>query len=255
VLEAETAALNLPSTLRGLTVLDIGAWDGYFSFEMERREAESVTSLDYYVWAINLARYADYRDTARRSGEELRPAEEVPGAWDPINLPGRAGFDLARDSRHSKVKSVVGDFMTVDLNTLGEFDVVLFLGVLYHLQDPFAALRRLRQVTRGLAVIETAAVVLPRWMDHRLWMFVEGTELNGDPTNWWVPTSRGLSAMCRAAGFYSAKVVLEPPEFTPTNSPSSAHFGRITMHAYAQSGPWPRNDTESSASGTSGDPL
>ena len=123
--------------------------------------------------------------------------------------------------------------MTMDLATLGTFDVVFFLGVLYHLKDPFLALRRLREVTRGVAVIETAGVVLPGWMDEKLWLFLESTELNEDPSNWWAPNSAGLLAACRAAGFSSARVVLESPEFAPPNDGYSLHHGRTTVHAHA----------------------
>jgi len=231
-LEVEAGLLQLPETLGGLHVLDIGAWDGYFSFEMERRGAASVTALDHYVWSTDHARFREYHAKASAAGEPLLPPDEIPGVWDPVNLPGRAGFDRARAALNSRVRPVVGDFMTMDLDALGEFDIVLFLGVLYHLKDPFTALTRLRRVTRGLAVIETAAAVVPGWADQRLWMFVEGSELDQDPSNWWAPTSAGLAAMCRAAGFSSTHVVMESAEDAPPNPGYSLHYGRVTMHAY-----------------------
>src|SRR4051794_31649022 len=52
-LQQETDALNLPVDMSGMRALDIGAWDGYFSFEMERRGAQ-VTALDYWSWSIDL---------------------------------------------------------------------------------------------------------------------------------------------------------------------------------------------------------
>ncbi len=59
--------------------------------------------------------------------------------------------------------------MTMDLATLGQFDVVLFLGVLYHMEDPLRALRRVVEMTAhgGLVVIETAAVDIPRFNTPR----------------------------------------------------------------------------------------
>jgi tRNA (mo5U34)-methyltransferase len=121
--------------------------------------------------------------------------------------------------------------MNIDLETLGSFDVVLFLGVLYHLEEPFLALRRLRRVTRQVAVIETGGVVLPGWTQERLWMFVEGAEVDNDPTNWWMSSTAGLAAMCRAAGFSDTKVLCESEEDAPPNPGYNVHFGRITMQA------------------------
>lgn len=211
-------------------MLDVGAWDGYFSFEMERRGA-SVSALDHYAWSINHRQWQEYTSRARAAGQPLDQPEALPDVWDPANLPGRAGFDLARAALGSHVRPVVGDFMSMDLDPLGQFDVVLFLGVLYHLKDPFYALRRLREVTKSLAVIETAAVVLPEWTDDRLWMFIEGTELNEDPSNWWAPTATGLVAACRAAGFAKSRVVLEPLEYSAPIGDYKLHYGRLWVHA------------------------
>ena len=77
--------------------------------------------------------------------------------------------------------------MVADLDALGRFDVVLFLGVLYHLQDPLGAMRRLARVTGELAVIESEAVAFAAHEDRALCEFFAGDELAGDPTNWWVP--------------------------------------------------------------------
>ncbi len=232
-LAAEVAALNLPARLTGKSVLDIGAWDGFFSFEAERRGARRVVALDHYAWSINWSAWHDYYVKTTNEGNVPLPPDEVATVWDPERLPGRAGFDHARAQLGSAVEPVVGDFMTMDVHNLGTFDVVFFLGVLYHLKDPFAALRRLREVTRGVAVIETAGTVVPGLPSERLWMFVESTELNGDPSNWWAPTSAGLTAACRAAGFREARVILEPPENSPPTGDSKLHYGRITVHAFA----------------------
>jgi tRNA (mo5U34)-methyltransferase len=232
-LQTQTRHLSLPARLDGKRVLDIGSWDGYFSFEMERRGAASVTALDHYAWAVDHRRYQAYYLEATAAGEPIRPPDETPEAWDPENLPGRAGFDLARTALKSRVEPVVGDFMAMDLAPLGQFDLVLFLGVLYHLKDPFLALRRLRQVTRrrGLAIIETAVVAIPGWVADPLWVFFEGAELNQDASNWWAPTIGGLTAMCRAAGFANTSVIATPPEYEPPPPGSPVHYGRAIVHA------------------------
>jgi tRNA (mo5U34)-methyltransferase len=232
-LHNEVLALNLQPDLTGKTALDIGAWDGYFSYELERRNARRVVSLDHYAWSIDHPAYIRYHNETLAAGRTPKPPEEVSRAWDAVGLPGRAGFDLARKRLNSSVEPMVGDFMEMDLKAIGKFDIVLFLGVLYHLKDPFLALRRLREVTRDIAVIETACVILPGWTEDRLWMFIEATELDGDASNWWAPTATGLLAACRAAGFRDARVILEAPEFTPPNGDYRLHYGRITVHAYA----------------------
>jgi tRNA (mo5U34)-methyltransferase len=108
------------------------------------------------------------------------------------------------------VEAVVADFMTMDLGTLGTFDVVLLLGVLYHLRDPWSCLSRLRQVTRGTARIETHAVAIAGHPQLRAWEFYPGAELAGDSSNWWGPTVDGLLSGCRDVGF-SAEPITDVP--------------------------------------------
>ena len=120
---------------------------------------------------------------------------------------------------------IVDDFMTMDVQRLGAFDVVLFLGVIYHLEEPLRALRRLRQVTRGVAVIESEAVVLPGG-GGPLWQFVDAAQMHDDPTIWWVPTAEGLRAMCFAAGFTGAEISPERRRDRPANY-------RLVVHAFS----------------------
>jgi tRNA (mo5U34)-methyltransferase len=201
-MEQTVSVLQLPD-LKGKSVLDIGAWDGYYSFEAERRGASRVVALDHYVWSI------DWNE-AGRSGSTA-PLHDRPGAWSPDTLPGKRGFDIAHRELRSSVEAVVGDFMTMDLETLGRFDVVLFLGVLYHLHNPFEALQRLAQVTGRLAVIESEAAAFPAYEDLALAEFFESDELASDPTNWWAPNINALTGMCRAAGFEDVRIVDGPP--------------------------------------------
>ncbi len=231
-LRLELTKLELPEDLSGQSVLDIGAWDGYFSFEMERRGAR-VVALDNDAWAINHAAREAYHQQMRANGQTPRPPEEVPHLWDLDALPGRRGFDYARARLHSRVEPVVGDFMTMDLEALGVFDLVLFLGVLYHLKDPFLGLRRLRSVTAEHAVIETSCLVLPGQEHRALWQFFEATELDADPTNWWTPNLEGLVTMCRAAGFAKVTPTRYPLPDAPASPGHDIHYGRAVIHAYA----------------------
>jgi tRNA (mo5U34)-methyltransferase len=227
-LAGEAAALRLPD-LRGRSVLDIGAWDGFYSFEAERRGAARVVALDHYAWSMDLAAMGVYWERCRAEGRPPEPYEQVPEIWRPDTLPGKRGFDVACTALGSRVESVVADFMTTDLDGVGTFDVAFFLGVLYHLMDPFAALRRLRKVTREVAVIETACMVLVGLAERPLWDFFPNDELDGDPGNWWAPNVAGLVGACRAAGFSSVEVVAQPPDDLP---PWEVFHGRAIVHAY-----------------------
>jgi tRNA (mo5U34)-methyltransferase len=200
--------LVLPS-LEGRTVLDVGAWDGYFSFEAERRGASRVVALDHYVWALDLEGWRRHQNDQRVAGGLPMPAHEVPGLWQPESLPGKRGFDVAREALGSAVEPIVADFMTADLDSLGRFDFVLYLGVLYHMENPLAALRRLYEVTGERAVIETEAVHLPAGRDRAICEFFEGSSLAGDPSNWWAPNATALVAMCRSAGFSEVRIVAD----------------------------------------------
>ena len=209
LLEHEWANLHLPD-LAGRSVLDVGCWDGWFSFRAEERGAARVVALDHYVWSLDLPRQQAYWRDCRDREVTPEPYHDQPALWHPDTLPGKAGFDLAHARRHSRVEPVVADLMTTDLDALGEFDVVLYLGVLYHVEEPLTALRRVRRVTRSLAVVETEAIAL-EGETRPLFEFTPGAEVNADVGNWWIPTVEGLHAMCRAAGFREVETVAGPP--------------------------------------------
>jgi tRNA (mo5U34)-methyltransferase len=194
------------------SVLDIGAYDGFFSFAAEQRGAARVTALDHYVWSTDMVEYMkDWRET-RETGSLLPPPHES-CHWHPQELPGRRPFEAARSLLGSRIEPVVGDFMTMDLGSLGQYDVVLFLGVLYHMEDPLRAMRRVASVTApgGLAVVETAAIEIPELAGSAFCEFYPGQEFNNDPTNWWVPNAKALEGLCLAAGFREVRVLTEPP--------------------------------------------
>jgi len=170
----------IPADLTGRTVLDIGCNAGFYSIEMKRRGAERVVAVD-----------SDPRYLA-----QARLAAEVTG--------------VEIDFRHLSV---------YDVAALGErFDVVLFLGVFYHLRHPLLALDLLYEHAVGDLLVfqsmlrgagsrmipagdypftESAVFDDPRF--PRL-SFVE-QRYAGDPTNWWVPNRSGIEALLRSAGF------------------------------------------------------
>ena len=166
--------LGLPVSLKGVTVLDIGAWDGFFSFECERRGAARVVAADYYSW----------HDSGWGTKE---------------------GFQLARAALDSGVEDVDIDVMELSPERIGTFDLVLFLGVLYHLKHPLLALERVASVTKGTLILET--VVDLAGYSRPAMVFYPGRELNNDPTNWWGPNGPAVHGMLRAAGFERVRTV------------------------------------------------
>jgi tRNA (mo5U34)-methyltransferase len=231
VLEEEWRDLALPS-LSEKTVLDIGAWDGWFSFAAERAGASRVVALDQFVWALDFSRGNEYRDYRARCEEAgQRPDLWGPDCawWDEQVLPGKRGFDRAHQALGSVVESVTADFMTCDLDSVGTFDVVMFLGVLYHLKEPHTALERLRRVTKELAIIETAAISLAGNDDERpLLEALPECGINGDPTNWFIPTEAALHVLLKRAQFSDVKTVSR--SYFDETRPGVTDF-RLTVHA------------------------
>jgi tRNA (mo5U34)-methyltransferase len=169
--------LHLPADLSGRSVLDIGAWDGFFSFEAERRGAARVLAADYYSW----------HGTGWGTGQ------------------GKAGFELARQALGSRVEDVDVDVMDLSKERIGTFDLVLFLGVLYHLPNPLLALERVAAVTDGLLVLETVVDMVG--FGRPAAAFYPGRELNGDPTNWWGPNQAAVCGMLQSVGFARVEVI------------------------------------------------
>jgi tRNA (mo5U34)-methyltransferase len=161
----------------GKSVLDIGAWDGWFSFEAERRGARQVLATDHFCW----------------SG---------PG-WGT-----KAGFDYAHARYGSRVETREMNVQDMSAQNPGVFDTVLFLGVLYHLKDPLAALEHAASVTGETLVVETVTAFDP--FPWKLAGYFEGDEYNGDPTNFWAPNRRCLEAMLRDVGFSRIETVRNP---------------------------------------------
>jgi tRNA (mo5U34)-methyltransferase len=156
----------IPQDLRGKRVLDIGAWDGWFSFEMERRGAE--------VLAID--------------------------NWD------NPRFHQARAMLNSRVEYRQMDMYELTPERVGRFDIVLFLGVLYHLKHPLLALERVCALTTELAAVDSFILREEHRpgeeVDQRPVMeFYETNEFGGQTDNWVGPSLACLQAFCRTAGF------------------------------------------------------
>ena len=205
----ETTAGVIPD-VEGKSVLDIGAWDGKYSFLAERAGAARVVALDHYAWGVDFEARGAYWAECIHNGTLPDQSRDETDFWRP-DLPGRRGFDFAAAALGSKVEPLVADFQAVDLEELGRFDVVLYLGVLYHMKEPLTCLERLHRVTREVAVIETEAVHIEHLDGEALLQFHAGSSLRTDFGNWYVPTISALHNLCRAAGFSEVRTVVGPP--------------------------------------------
>lgn len=211
--------------LTGRSVLDIGGVDGAYAFRAEQAGASPVAVLDHYVWSADPDAYGQiYREETAAS--RIPPAPHESAAWDPEGLPTRWRFDTARQALDSNVQALVLDFMDCDPRRLGIWDVVLYLGVLYHMEDPLAAMRRVAAVTREQAIIETEAVVIPGHPEP-LWRFFSHGEHNNDRTTWWAPNLGALLGLLGAAGFRNSEVLAGEPSRDPDDSERTRHYRAI----------------------------
>lgn len=163
---------GIPASLAGLSVLDIGAYNGFFTIEAKRRGARRVVALD---------------------------------RWGLPDSPERTAFDLAVRATGLEVESVNGDVYTLEPSTAGMFDVVFFFGVLYHLKHPLLALERIAGVARGSLLLETHLDTLS--MTRPAMAFYPGAELENDGTNWCGPNPEAVEAMLKVAGFADVRPV------------------------------------------------
>ncbi|HLH28402.1 MAG TPA: methyltransferase domain-containing protein, partial [Acidimicrobiales bacterium] len=161
--------LGFPDSFEGKTVLDVGAYDGFFSFEAERRGAKRVLATDDYCWSI------------------------------PGGMTDGRGFDIAHWALRSMVEKRRIAVEDLGPETVGMFDYVLFLGVLYHAPDPLGYLRRVFSVCRETAIVETHVDALD--YDRPAMVFYQGDTLNSDASNFWGPNRLCVEQMLTEVGF------------------------------------------------------
>ena len=170
------ARLQLPASLTGKSVLDVGAWDGFFSFEAERRGAKRVLATDSYSWNGS----HDWGD--------------------------KRGFLLAREALGSKVEDQDIDILDLSPERVGgTYDVVFFLGVLYHMRHPMLSVERVASITKEMVVLETAVDMLS--CRRAAMAFYPGDELGNDATNWCGPNPQAVVGMLKVAGFKRVEIV------------------------------------------------
>ena len=176
------AQIGIDTDFTGKRVLDIGARDGYFSFLAEQRGASEVVALD-----------------------------NVP--------PNLTGFDVAKRLLSSRVEYVVDNVYNLSPKTFGTFDVVFFLGVIYHLRHPLLALDRIwdvcnmgadlyvetHMIDEGLVSddgsLRNLADIGPELASFPIWQYLPNRRLGNDFTSNWAPNAVGLADVLGGTGF------------------------------------------------------
>jgi tRNA (mo5U34)-methyltransferase len=160
--------IKLPEDLTGKTVLDIGAWDGYYSFECEKRGA-TVTALE----------------------KEVRHGTLV----------------SLKETFNSDIEILYMD--AYDIPSLNrQWDLVLCMGVIYHVQDPFKLINIVYDCTKENCIIESALRNVP----GEPLMFFYKIPNDEYPTSWWLPNAGAVTGMMEVAGFKTAFDVDRPGE-------------------------------------------
>ena len=173
----------LPERLDGMRCLDVGTFDGFWAFEMERRGAAEVVAadiLDPLAWDWP----ANSQDAVVQALEDRKDGGE--------------GFRIAAEALGSAARHVERSIYDLDPGELGRFDFVYVGSLLLHLRDPVRALERVREVTAGqMLSVDAYDPVLSALAPRRP---IAGLDGVGRPW-WWLPNLAGLRRLIEAAGF------------------------------------------------------
>jgi tRNA (mo5U34)-methyltransferase len=179
-LSQRVSSLGLDMDIAGRTFLDIASWDGFYAFEAERRGASRVLATDKFCWG-------------------------GPG-WGK-----KDGFLLAREILRSKVEDKDVDVNEISPTTVGEWDIVLFSGIFYHMRDPIQAITAAASVCRDRFIVEThiynddiAAPVM---------QYVPRTKGINANSNYWRPNSALIIQVLKDLDFSQIEntVKIDPP--------------------------------------------
>jgi tRNA (mo5U34)-methyltransferase len=205
--ERKLHALNLPN-LKGKSVIDIGAFDGFFSLQAEALGASAVVACDHVAWT-----------------------------WPGSNA--TSNIELVERICASKVVNKSIPVEELSSSSVGTFDVTLFLGVLYHAPNMIDYLKIVRSITKEIVVIETLVDGLH--IEEPYAAFYSANSLNNDASNWWGPNIPCVLGMLEKVGFRSARFVslwdVNPIEKIKGQSEAQAlsrpvRNGRAVFHAF-----------------------
>ena len=176
----------MPASLAGRRCLDVGTWDGFWAFEMERRGAAEVLGVD-----LEDPEQWDWPPEARlRTSHNLAYLQQFKR--------GDAAFRVAREALGSRVERRALSVYDLSPETVGTFDFAFLGTLLMHLRDPVRALDALRTVVTGEAVVADSVEAIPSFLRPR----TPTARLDGlDEPWWWQPNRAALLQMLRSAGW------------------------------------------------------
>ena len=209
--------------LHGKRCLDIGTWDGFYAYEMERRGAAEVVAVDL----------PDLSDI------DFPPEVRADTTFDP-NAPGEQqrsdGFRKLHDVLGSSVKWQPGNIYDLPELGIGTFDFVMLGNLLLHLRDPVRALDAVRTITAGQLLVADEMLLQTQLISRRRPLFqLRGM---GRDFQWWLANEAGMRQMLHVGGFTidrtSPPFLLRPgtpprPSFTP-----KALFRRVAQLAFTR---------------------
>lgn len=202
----------IPDDLEGMAVLDVGTWDGFWAFELERRGA-TVTTIDIpdpegWDWPP-LTRTAE-REPGRRAVVEETDL-------------GR-GFEFAKGRLGSVVDQERINVYDVSPERLGNFDLAVVGSILLHLRDPVRALEAIASVCEGRAILNEAVELIPTLLSPRS----PRARLEGlTEVRWWQPNFAAVRAMASSAGMVVDEVTR--PFIVPLGSAHPPPPGPLTQ--------------------------
>ncbi|MGI8505747.1 MAG: class I SAM-dependent methyltransferase [Solirubrobacteraceae bacterium] len=178
-----TGRIPFPESLAGKRCLDVGTFNGFWAFELERRGGAEVVAIDVldprrWDWPVG-------SDEATKSALASRMA-------------GGEGFEIAREALGSRVERLDRSVYDLDPHERGRFELVYLGSLLVHLRDPVRALERVRSVCEGtLVVVDGIDLPLTLRSPRTPAARIDGL---GRPW-WWWSNAAGLPRLVQAAGF------------------------------------------------------
>jgi tRNA (mo5U34)-methyltransferase len=171
--------------VRGKRCLDVGTYDGFYAFELERRGAREVLATDI----------ADDGDWDLPAAGRAAAARQLAASY---GAKGR-GFEIAKQALDSNVEKRVSSVYELSPDAIGTFDIVVCGSLLLHLRDPVRALEAIRSVCDGwfMSVEQISLLLSTRFRRRPL----AEMDMNAIPAQWWIPNAAGHRHLLEVAGF------------------------------------------------------
>lgn len=188
---------GIPDDLTGKRCLDIGTYDGFWSFEFERRGASDVVGIDVdSPLEHDIPRLVKHRLIEQAKKEDLHESFNKQLAHVGMQVQGE-GFRIASEILGSKARRQALNVYDLSPERVGMFDVVLISQLLLRLRDPQTVVENMFSVCRGIAIVAEPYDAELEGMRRAVSEFV-GTQ---DVGRWWGHSIKSMRTMMAVAGF------------------------------------------------------